>query len=163
MVCEKNEKNEKNSPVWKLRALDHARRRAGAVVMGDMALQDPAQHMMLVNVSKMSESGSLPSQRELARAMHLSPATVTATLKLLERDGYVRRIPDADDQRINRVALTESGEALMREGMRRLDVLESVMLEGLSPEEQDTLCQCLFKMRTNLLRYIESTEVNAHG
>ena len=125
MVCEKNEKN---SPVWKLRALDHARRRAGAVVMGDMALQDPAQHMMLVNVSKMSESGSLPSQRELARAMHLSPATVTATLKLLELDGYVRRIPDADDQRVNRVALTESGEALMREGMRRLDVLESVML-----------------------------------
>lgn len=160
MVCEKNEKN---SPVWKLRALDHARRRAGAVVMGDTALQDPAQHMMLVNVSKMSESGSLPSQRELARAMHLSPATVTATLKLLERDGYVRRIPDADDQRINRVALTESGEALMREGMRRLDVLESVMLEGLSPEEQDTLCQCLSKMRTNLLRYIKSTEVNAHG
>ena len=66
-------------------------------------------------------------------------------------------------QRINRVALTESGEALMREGMRRLDVLESVMLEGLSPEEQDTLCQCLSKMRTNLLRYIKSTEVNAHG
>ena len=160
MICEESEKN---SPVWKLRALDHARRRAGAFVMGDTALQDPAQHIMLVNVAKMSESGSLPSQRELARAMHLSPATVTATLKLLERGGYVRRIPDADDQRINRVALTDSGDALMHEGIRRLDTLDAVMLEGLSPEEQDTLSQCLSKMRTNLLRYINSTEVNAHG
>ena len=48
MVCEKNEKN---SPVWKLRALDHARRRAGAVVMGDMALQDPAQRPALAIVA----------------------------------------------------------------------------------------------------------------
>lgn len=131
--------------------------------MGDMALQDPAQHVMLVNLAKMSECGTLPSQRELAREMNLSPATVTATLKLLERGGYVRRISDTVDQRINRVALTDSGIALMQEGMRRLDILESVMLEGMSSEEKETLSHCLMRMRTNLLRYIQSTEVKAHG
>lgn len=151
-----------SSPAWGLRSLDHMRRRAGNYAMADMPLQDPAQHMMLVNIFRFSEHGQRPSQRELAASMHLSPATVTATLKLLERGGYVRRIADDKDQRINRVALTESGEALMREGMRRMDALDNMMLEGLSREEQEMLCRSLSKMRDNLSRYMRSREVDAH-
>lgn len=156
------EERARSSPAWGLRSLDHMRRRAGNYAMADMPLQDPAQHMMLVNIFRISERGSLPSQRELAASMHLSPATVTATLKLLERSGYVRRIADDKDQRINRVALTKSGEALMREGMRRMDALDDMMLEGLSREEQEMLCRCLSKMRDNLSRYMKSREVDAH-
>ena len=156
------EERARSSPAWGLRSLDHMRRRAGNYAMADMPLQDPAQHMMLVNIFRISERGSLPSQRELAASMHLSPATVTATLKLLERSGYVRRIADDKDQRINRVTLTESGEALMREGMRRMDALDDMMLEGLSREEQEMLCRCLSQMRDNLSRYMKSREVDAH-
>lgn len=156
------EERARSSPAWGLRSLDHMRRRAGNYAMADMPLQDPAQHMMLVNIFRFSEHGQRPSQRELAASMHLSPATVTATLKLLERGGYVRRIADDKDQRINRVALTESGEALMREGMRRMDALDNMMLEGLSREEQEMLCRSLSKMRDNLSRYMRSREVNAH-
>lgn len=156
------EERARSSPAWGLRSLDHMRRRAGNYAMADMPLQDPAQHMMLVNIFRFSEHGQRPSQRELAASMHLSPATVTATLKLLERGGYVRRIADDKDQRINRVALTESGEALMREGMRRMDALDNMMLEGLSREEQEMLCRSLSKMRDNLSRYMKSREVDAH-
>lgn len=156
------EERARSSPAWGLRSLDHMRRRAGNYAMADMPLQDPAQHMMLVNIFRFSEHGQRPSQRELAASMNLSPATVTATLKLLERGGYVRRIADDKDQRINRVALTESGEALMREGMRRMDALDNMMLEGLSREEQEMLCRSLSKMRDNLSRYMRSREVYAH-
>ena len=156
------EERARSSPAWGLRSLDHMRRRAGNYAMADMPLQDPAQHMMLVNIFRFSEHGQRPSQRELAASMHLSPATVTATLKLLERGGYVRRIADDKDQRINRVVLTESGEALMREGMRRMDALDNMMLEGLSREEQEMLCRSLSKMRDNLSRYMRSREVDAH-
>lgn len=156
------EERARSSPAWGLRSLDHMRRRAGSYAMADMPLQDPAQHMMLVNIFRISKRGSLPSQRELAASMHLSPATVTATLKLLERSGYVRRIADDKDQRINRVALTESGETVMCEGMRRMDALDDIMQEGLTSEEHEILCRCLSKMRDNLSRYMKSREVNAH-
>lgn len=156
------EEKARSSPAWGLRSLDHMRRRAGNYVMADMPLQDPAQHMMLVNISRITAHGSLPSQRELAASMHLSPATVTATLKLLERSGYVRRIADEKDQRINRVALTESGEAVMLEGMRRMDALDERMQEGLTREECEILCRCLSKMRENLARFMKSREVDAH-
>ena len=156
------EERARSSPAWGLRSLDHMRRRAGNYAMADMPLQDPAQHMMLVNIFRFSEHGQRPSQRELAASMHLSPATVTATLKLLERGGYVRRIADDKDQRINRVALTESGETVMREGMRRMDALDDIMQEGLTSEEHEILCRCLSKMRDNLSRYMKSREVDAH-
>lgn len=156
------EERARSSPAWGLRSLDHMRRRAGNYAMADMPLQDPAQHMMLVNIFRFSEHGQRPSQRELAASMHLSPATVTATLKLLERGGYVRRIADDKDQRINRVALTESGEAVMHEGMRRMDALDDIMQEGLTSEEHEILCRCLSKMRDNLSRYMKSREVDAH-
>ena len=156
------EERARSSPAWGLRSLDHMRRRAGNYAMADMPLQDPAQHMMLVNIFRISERGSLPSQRGLAASMHLSPATVTATLKLLERSGYVQRIADDKDQRINRVALTESGETVMREGMRRMDALDDIMQEGLTSEEHEILCRCLSKMRDNLSRYMKSREVDAH-
>lgn len=156
------EEKARSSPAWGLRSLDHMRRRATNYAMADLPLQDPAQHMMLVNIHRISEHGQLPSQRELAASMHLSPATVTATLKLLERGGYVRRVADEKDQRINRVALTESGETVMRDGMRRMDALDEMMQEGLTPEEHEVLCRCLSKMRENLQRYMRSREVDAH-
>ena len=150
------------SPAWGIRSFDHMRRRAGSYAIADIPLQDPAQHMMLVNIDRIAMHGTLPSQRELAASMHLSPATVTATLKLLERSGYVRRVADDKDQRINRVALTESGKNIMRDAMHRMDTLDEIMQEGLTNEEQKILCRCLSKMRENLSRYINSREADAH-
>ena len=156
------EEKVRSSPAWGIRLLDHMHRRAGSYAIADIPLQDPAQHMMLVNIDRISMHGTLPSQRELAASMHLSPATVTATLKLLERSGYIRRIADDKDQRINRVALTESGKNIMRDAMHRMDTLDEIMQEGLTNEEQKILCRCLSKMRENLSRYINSREADAH-
>ena len=65
-------------------------------------------------------------------------------------------------QRINRVALTESGKNIMRDAMHRMDTLDEIMQEGLTNEEQKILCRCLSKMRENLSRYINSREADAH-
>ena len=156
------EDREKNSPAWGLRGLEYARRRAGSIIMASIGLQDPAQHMMLVHIYFASKGDQLPSQRELSRSMHLSPPTVTATLKLLERDGYVQRIADSNDQRINRVRLTQKGLDILKDGMVQLNALDACMQEGLTAEEQEILCHGLSVMKDNLLKFIHSKEGNAH-
>jgi MarR family transcriptional regulator, organic hydroperoxide resistance regulator len=55
------------------------------------------------------------SQRDLADALHLARPTVTKMLQSLERSGAVERRPDADDQRLTRVYLTDAGRALADE------------------------------------------------
>jgi DNA-binding MarR family transcriptional regulator len=55
------------------------------------------------------------SQRDLADTMHLSRPRVTAILQELEREGAVVRRPDATDQRLTRVYLTEEGRRFDQE------------------------------------------------
>jgi DNA-binding MarR family transcriptional regulator len=54
----------------------------------------------------------------LAEAQNVAPRTITGLIDNLERDGFVRRIPDPSDRRSVRAHLTNEGLARM-EAMRR--------------------------------------------
>ena len=54
-----------------------------------------------------------PSQKELADRLHISPATVAASLKSLEKCGYVSRHADARDSRRNLISITPKGRQSM--------------------------------------------------
>ena len=92
-----------------------------------------------------------------------SPATVTASLKVLEREGLIRRFPDESDQRINRVALTQAGLDLARECCRRIAVLDEQMIAGLSPDDQNHLVRIFQKMSDNLSAMNEERKENGSG
>jgi DNA-binding MarR family transcriptional regulator len=51
------------------------------------------------------------TQRDLADALHVARPTITRMLHSMEKAGLVRRRPDAADQRLTRVELTEAGRA----------------------------------------------------
>ncbi|MEA3375684.1 MAG: MarR family transcriptional regulator, partial [Chloroflexota bacterium] len=56
------------------------------------------------------EEGLTHSQ--LAERLHVHPATVTKTLRRMEQAGFIERRPDADDQRVSRVYLTDAGREI---------------------------------------------------
>jgi DNA-binding MarR family transcriptional regulator len=55
-----------------------------------------------------------PSAGELARAAHLSQATLTGILDRLERRGLIVRQRDVQDRRIVSVSVTDMGHAMLR-------------------------------------------------
>ncbi len=61
-----------------------------------------------------AQSGHL-SGRQLARALHISPAAVVPLCDRLERDGYVNRVPDTVDRRITWFELSELGQKTLDE------------------------------------------------
>jgi DNA-binding MarR family transcriptional regulator len=64
--------------------------------------------------------GRAPTISELAERMQLAPHTVTELVARAARAGLVRRETDDADRRINRVALTETGEARLDETIAAL-------------------------------------------
>ena len=56
---------------------------------------------------------------DLAKAAELSPASVSAMLDHLERDGIVQRSRSASDRRVVVVSLTESGRTLLADKRER--------------------------------------------
>jgi len=53
------------------------------------------QHRILMRLAR---CGNLPSQKELAEHLDITPAAVTGALKKLERDGYVLRNMGKDNR-----------------------------------------------------------------
>lgn len=106
-----------------------------------------AQHRMLMHLYF---HGDVPSQRELARELCITPAVVTVTLRKLESDGYVRRTSVTDDKRQLGVELTESGRAVIGRTKVILDRVDRAMFDGFTEEELETACQFYARIKENL-------------
>lgn len=105
-----------------------------------------AQHRLLMTLSE----NEFESQSELAHALGISTATVTVSLKKMERDGYIQKSVKEKDSRANFVKLTPKGEEVVKKSRKRIEDLEKQMLEGFSEEELVTLRRFLRRIYDNL-------------
>ena len=156
---------EENSPVWTQRAVERAKRMASDRLFADIPLQNPAQHFMLFVIERGSH-GEVPlSQGEIAKRLQLSPATVTASLRPLEKLGLIERKPDEKDLRKNRVSITPDGIAMVKRCRELMDALEEATFKGFSEEELAQLTGFFKRMCSNLEAFSQDTqqkkEVNA--
>ena len=90
------------------------------------------------------------SQRDMARALDISPAAVTNSLKTMEKSGYVRRDPEQEDARRNRVELTQKGRSAVEECEQAFLAVSQRMLAGFTSEEQAMLVDFRGRMLNNL-------------
>ena len=82
------------------------------------------------------------TQKELAEALGVIPASLSEVLMKLERKGLVERKKDEHDRRLVRVRLTEEGQ----KRLEHPDTTLSEPFQALSQEEQETLKQLLSKL-----------------
>ncbi len=82
---------------------------------------------------------------ELGQALDVPLSTATRVVDLLVENGFARRVPDAEDRRVVRVTLTDTGlemyqtiNGFVRKRVERL-------LQVLTPEEQETLITLMGK------------------
>ena len=112
-----------------------------------------SQHRMLMHLARYEH---IPSQRELADALGITPAAVTTTLKRLEKDGYITRTATEQDNRCNQIRITDAGLAAVRESRNIFDTVDQCMFNGLTPEELETFTSLLCRMRENLKTDLDS-------
>ena len=62
---------------------------------------------VILSILSQQENGTIESQKELARRLRVSPATMTVSLKSMERDGYVKKLSNAEDLRCKPISITE--------------------------------------------------------
>ena len=110
-------------------------------------------HPMLLTILKSGETdpqAQCCAQRELAELLYISPAAVANSLKSLEKGGYIRREPEPEDARRNRVQLTEKGRQAVAGCEQAFDTVSQRMLDGFSEEEQALLLSFRKRMLRNL-------------
>lgn len=106
-----------------------------------------SQHRMLMHLARYEH---IPSQKELAEALGISPAAVTTTLKRLEKEGYITRTITDEDNRRNEIRITDAGRAAIRESRALFDAVDRKMFSGLTDEEFASFTAILERIRDNL-------------
>ncbi len=90
------------------------------------------------------------NQRELAEKTRVTPATMSGTLKRMEKAGFIQRTADENDARISRVRLTEAGHAQCENARRGFDSACHKILAGLDDDSLALLKALLTRIQDNL-------------
>jgi MarR family 2-MHQ and catechol resistance regulon transcriptional repressor len=92
---------------------------------------------------------------DLGEMLVVSRANITGLIDSLEERGWVRRVVHESDRRVRYAQITPSGEKLLDDfapvHFRNL----SVLTQGLSSEEKDSLAKLLAKMRRSLTSHTD--------
>jgi DNA-binding MarR family transcriptional regulator len=86
---------------------------------------------------------------ELARASGLEPSTMTGLLDRMEREGFVTRVPDPDDRRVQKIMLTDSGRKVRKTVEKMVDETLELLFLGIPEEEVDHTNVVLRKLIEN--------------
>ncbi|MBN2116481.1 MAG: MarR family transcriptional regulator [Anaerolineales bacterium] len=92
---------------------------------------------------------------ELAERLGISSATITKMLQRMEKAGFVKRQPDAGDQRVSRVYLTKAGRAVHSKLEAIFQQMEIENFNGFSDDERVVLRTFLLRLRKNLEQAIQ--------
>lgn len=100
-------------------------------------------------LSQLSYHGEL-TQRELAEHTHVTAATISGTLKRMEKAGIVYRTDDNRDARVSIVRLTDKGKVVAEKARQQFIAADKEMLKGFTDAECEMLVDCLERMRENI-------------
>ena len=105
----------------------------------------------------LSENGPM-TQGALAEEMRVTPATISATVRRMERGGLIRRTPAEMDGRILYVSLTDKGAARCAQASEAMALPYDEMFAGFSEDECRLARDFVRRMAENLSRGVEEPE-----
>lgn len=123
--------------------------RFGVLMLLWRSSQPPAAKLMGAETC----AGGPRTPAELADAAGVTRATMTGLIDTLERDGFVKRVPDQDDRRMMSVLLTAKGEKFLEGFLPGHFRAIAAMMSTLSENERKTLVRLLTKIQEKAVAF----------
>lgn len=95
------------------------------------------------------------SQERLSRYLYVNKSNVARNVADMEEEGYIERRICGNDRRILRLYLTEKAQAIMPQINEVRDKWEQLLMDGMTPEEQQILERLMRQMRSSILDALE--------
>jgi len=96
---------------------------------------------------------------DLARRLGINPAAVTRQVQELERDGLVRRRPDARDGRFSYIDISPKGQKMFEKIHGRIHEFENSAAAAIGAEEMRNAARTLQRLRA----FVEETRLDLGG
>lgn len=92
-------------------------------------------------------------QRDIEKAFGITRSTASKVINLMEQKGLVERQSVSCDARLKKIVMTDKSKAISHLMAEDMDLVESVLTDGFSPEEKKALYNYLKRMKQNLKSY----------
>lgn len=89
-------------------------------------------------------------QRDFEKECNIRPSSATSMLKLMEKNGLIKRVGVDYDARLKKIVLTEKAIKIQETLDEKFAVLEEHLTKGISREELETFFTVLSKIRKNI-------------
>lgn len=89
-------------------------------------------------------------QKDVENEFHIRRSTVSTVLKLMEKNGLIRRESVPQDARLKRLVLTEQAWKLHANMDERLRMLDELLIRGISPEDLAGFNRAIRQMQENM-------------
>ncbi len=97
-------------------------------------------------------------QSDISREGHMTPATATVMLQSMEKNGYISRKGDENDQRCIRLYITDEGRRVAELGKEAVESFDDEFFGILSEEDRETLGALLMKLHDAIDEKIEKSK-----
>ncbi len=95
------------------------------------------------------------SQAKLATSLETDATTAMVLCDSLEKRGWLRRVPDESDRRVNRLFVTDSGRQVYGEARRRLKREDEHMASRLTADEMGRTILALEDLHRTIKGFLE--------
>ncbi|MFD2935760.1 MarR family winged helix-turn-helix transcriptional regulator [Spirosoma flavum] len=92
----------------------------------------------------------LLSQQEIANLLQRDKSGIQRSIRTLERDGYLRVVPDSIDRRKNLIQMTPAGKLVVEKVIETAGLIDQQVTSHLTVEERETFLRTMRKI-ANLL------------
>jgi DNA-binding MarR family transcriptional regulator len=128
-------------------------------IMATFGVSQPAATALAV----IDGAGTLLTPSQVSERVLAASATMTATLDLLERRGWIRRVPNPADRRSVLIEITPEGRAAADQLLPGIRAVERSILSALTPGERDRLLDLLAKVLNRTAAVAASPPEPLHG
>ncbi len=113
-----------------------------------------SQHRILMYLSHRINEAT--TQKDIAANFEISAAAVAVSVRKLERDGYIERAADENDNRSNLIRLTDKGMEIVSRTKSLINSLDEAMFSGFTDEEIVLFSSYLSRLCDNIRTYKEN-------
>ena len=99
-------------------------------------------------------------QKDVEYELHIRRSTASTVLKLMEKNGLIRRESVPQDARLKRLILTDQAWDLHTKMDVRLQMLDELLIRGITPEDVAGFNRAIQQMQKNMEMPVASNPIN---
>lgn len=135
----------------RLKMINNLMKRNVDKVMGHKPDKATLMHSWIMGFLQRREEKILDTfQKDIEKEFSMNRSTTSEMLKLMDKNGLIKRVPVDYDARLKKIVLTDLGRECNRKTEEQILIVHNRLVEGLSDEEVQTLLSLCDKMIDNL-------------